>query len=195
MPRPKGDAAIKLKKGKAKAKAAPAVHIEYEAESDAENEDDHVAGSHEGATSDKDPAPDDDRQPPTNGAANGDTSRIVSPQDVKVSDPTVGSVSALSDIGLAGYKALKLRHAFFEKVAWNVTKGSVVQFLPSPPVKFFKETTITSDGKDPQGKDVFHHSDYLPQRMCDVIKTAEKWVDITTLNEPTGLFMEKLAEA
>jgi hypothetical protein len=96
------------------------------------------------------------------------------------------SALKLSAVGKAAYDSLKFKHAWHHHAQWNVTSGKVIGSLhQTPSAAVFKSTADPNQG----------HTDWFPQKMCDIMSKTTTWCDVMSLGPPDGIFTDKLKEA
>lgn len=95
----------------------------------------------------------------------------------------------LSYVGKAAYEVLRSEYGGQHHALWNATLGSLVSNTldQTPP----HEVVSSSEGLDPVGK----HSDWLPDKMGDMLSRTKVWADVMSLGPPDGLFMEAFQNA
>jgi len=93
-----------------------------------------------------------------------------------------------SEVGKAVLAVLLTKHGVYENSLWRRSSGRVLGCVQSPPGCFFLDQLITQDMEQT-------HSDFLPERICDIISHAEQYVDIVTLTPPNGKFNLSIAKA
>eukprot|EP00557_Chaetoceros_sp_GSL56_P008743 CAMPEP_0176497338 /NCGR_PEP_ID=MMETSP0200_2-20121128/11669_1 /TAXON_ID=947934 /ORGANISM="Chaetoceros sp., Strain GSL56" /LENGTH=555 /DNA_ID=CAMNT_0017895341 /DNA_START=94 /DNA_END=1761 /DNA_ORIENTATION=+ len=96
------------------------------------------------------------------------------------------SALKLSAVGRAAYDSLKFKHAWHHHVQWNVTSGTVIGSLHQTP----SAHVFTSTADPKQG-----HTDWFPQKMCDIMSKTTTWCDVMSLGPPDGIFIDKIKEA
>lgn len=96
------------------------------------------------------------------------------------------SALKLSAVGRAAYDSLKFKHAWHHHVQWNVTSGKVIGSLHQTP----SAHVFTSTADPKQG-----HTDWFPQKMCDIMSKTTTWCDVMSLGPPDGIFIDKMKEA
>ena len=97
-----------------------------------------------------------------------------------------GSANDLSYVGEAAYQKLRTKHAAYHKSMWNVTKSKVVgsiQHTPGPTV--FKSKSDPAEG----------HSNWFPEKMCEIMSKTKEWCDVMSLAAPDGYFLEQFQQA
>jgi phosphatidylserine/phosphatidylglycerophosphate/cardiolipin synthase-like enzyme len=87
------------------------------------------------------------------------------------------TAAGLSYVGRAAYEVLRTQHNRHHHTLWNVTRGTLVSFDPSP------KQVLTGEAVS------MGHSDWLPKKMADLICRTEVWCDVTSLEAPDGLFL------
>jgi hypothetical protein len=96
----------------------------------------------------------------------------------------------LSYIGKAAYEVLRTEHGEHHNILWNASIGSVVGEVHQTP----NHEPFTADSESIDPADV-HHSDWLPEKMGDILSRTKKWADVLSLGPPDGLFMEEMQKA
>jgi phosphatidylserine/phosphatidylglycerophosphate/cardiolipin synthase-like enzyme len=92
----------------------------------------------------------------------------------------------LSHVGTAVHNALRMKHKDHHHKLWNVTSGKVIGELhQTPSAAAFQSTRDVSDGE----------SDWLPQKMGEILSRTRIWCDLMSLGPPDGLFMDELKAA
>jgi hypothetical protein len=95
----------------------------------------------------------------------------------------------LSYIGKAAYEVLRTEHSEHHNILWNAALGSVVgEVHQTPNHELFTANVNSIDPRE-------HHSDWLPEKMAEILSRTEKWADILSLAPPDGLFMEEMQKA
>jgi len=95
----------------------------------------------------------------------------------------------LSHVGQAAVDVLRTKYDVHRGVCWNVTHGRVVgEVFQSPPNKYFTCAKIDADNETT-------HSDFLPEKMGEIMSRAEEWVDFTSLSQPDGKFLKHMCKA
>jgi len=89
--------------------------------------------------------------------------------------------SSFSDIGKAVIGTLRTKHGVYENSVWRSSSAQSVGCVQSPPGPYFVSNKLNHDVENT-------HSDFLPEKICDMISSAEKYVDIATLSAPDGKF-------
>lgn len=114
------------------------------------------------------------------------------------------TVDNLSHVGTAVFHTLRRRYFWHARKLWNVTSGKVVELDHMPRLQYLSSSEIElnqGDDEDigipiqtlidfPEG-----HSDWLPEKIGDIISRTRCWCDLVTLAPPDGLFLEKIKEA
>jgi len=113
---------------------------------------------------------------PTSRGMDADSSSD-SEDEVEITDQ---SATELSYVGTAAYDVLRKKHGKFHKELWNVSKGKIMDLTFTPRDAF----TRTDSTNPPVG-----HSDWLPQKLEEIISKTERWCDILSLGPPDGLFL------
>jgi len=107
---------------------------------------------------------------------------------VETSRPPEGS-EGLSYVGQAVVDVLRTNYDVHRGVCWNVTHGKVVgEVFQSPPGDVFTSAVIDADNETT-------HSDFLPEKMGEIMSRAEEWVDFTSLSQPDGKFLKHMCMA
>jgi hypothetical protein len=113
--------------------------------------------------------------------------------DEKNSEPSEEVVDSeavhLSYIGKAAYEVLRTEHSEHHNILWNASLGAVVGEVHQTPNH--EPFTADVDSIDPND----HHSDWLPEKMADILSHTKKWADILSLAPPDGMFMEEMQKA
>lgn len=118
------------------------------------------------------------------------------------------TLDSLSPVGKSVYHSLKLRYFWHARKLWNVTTGKVIELDQMPRLQSLNcpaATELSSiwDGGDKDVRMMVQdpidfkegHTDWLPEKVCDIISRTRSWCDIVTLAPPDGLFLEKIKEA
>lgn len=96
------------------------------------------------------------------------------------------SADGLSYVGEAAYQKLRTKHAAYHKSMWNVTQSKVVgslQHTPGPSI--FKSKIDPKEG----------HSNWFPEKMCEIMSKTTEWCDVMSLAAPDGYFLEQFKKA
>lgn len=89
----------------------------------------------------------------------------------------------LSHIGKAAYQSLKKHHGRHHHVLWNVTSSKVVSLDHTPKQAFIDEDVEVG------------HSDWLPQKLAELVARTEIWCDVLSLGPPDGKFVTEFNNA
>jgi len=87
----------------------------------------------------------------------------------------------LSHVGQAVYDCLRKEHGLHHNKVWDVSSGRVIGT--------FHQTPRLNEKVD-EG-----HSDWLPEKMCEIMSRTKHWCDILSLVPPDGLFLENFKKA
>jgi len=96
------------------------------------------------------------------------------------------SANGLSYVGEAAYEELRMKHAAYHQSMWNVTQSKVVGSLQHTPGRSTFESKI-----DPKEG----HSNWFPEKMCEVMSKTTEWCDVMSLAAPDGYFLEQFKKA
>jgi len=91
----------------------------------------------------------------------------------------------LSHVAQAAYEVLRKHHNNEHHKAWDVTTGKVVGELHQTPKGLF-----SSKKEPPKG-----HSDWLPEKLGEIVSRTKCWCDIMSLGPPDGKFMDHIKAA
>jgi len=83
----------------------------------------------------------------------------------------------------AAIRELESNHAAYHEKLWASTTGTVVGEIQHSPRGAWTQEGLLCDEFD---------SDWVPEAMGDIIEGTEVWCDCSTLEPPTGLFLEKI---
>lgn len=96
-------------------------------------------------------------------------------------EPTDG----FSYVGKAAYEKLRSKHSQSWRENWSLSSGRVVGRVQDTPQNTWADPTDPPEG----------HSDWLPQKMAEVMGKTQSWCDVSSLSPPDGLFMECMKTA
>jgi len=87
----------------------------------------------------------------------------------------------LSHVGQNVYETLRKKYGNHHNKEWDVSRGKLIGKVHQTPL-------LNQPIKD-------NHSDWLPEKMCEIIGRTKHWCDILSLSPPDGLFLIKFKEA
>jgi len=93
----------------------------------------------------------------------------------------------LSYVGTAAYDCLRKKHGWHKDSLWNVTTGKVIGELHQTPDVQASWNSESNPSEE--------HSDWFPEKLCEIMSRTKYWCDILSLGPPDGLFLEKMKEA
>ena len=99
------------------------------------------------------------------------------------------SPNKYSHVAAAAIQELEKNHQEYHEKLWAKTNGSVVGEIQHTPRGTWKEASDPPEG----------HSNWLPEKMAELISRTEVYCDFMSLNPPTPLeddyFFKKIKEA
>lgn len=87
----------------------------------------------------------------------------------------------LSHVGQAAYDKLRKSHGRHHNKCWDVSSGQVIG-------EFHQTPRINEEIKD-------NHSDWFPNKMCEIMSKTQIWCDVLSLVPPDGLFLTQFKYA
>jgi len=84
-------------------------------------------------------------------------------------------------------KHYEKKHSWHKDALWNVTTGKIIGELhQTPNVKeSWEKDTDPEEG----------HSDWFPEKLCEIMSKTKFWCDFMSLTPPDGIFLDKIREA
>lgn len=93
----------------------------------------------------------------------------------------------LSYVGTAAYDVLRKKHAWHQNSLWNVTTGKIIGEL--------HQTPNVEESWNKDSNPCEEHSNWFPEKLCEIMSRTKYWCDIMSLGPPDGIFIEKMKEA
>jgi len=87
----------------------------------------------------------------------------------------------LSHVGQNVYEILRKKYGKHHLKEWDVSQGKMIGKMDQTPR--FNESINDN------------HSDWFPEKICEIISRTKHWCDILSLSPPDGLFLDKFKEA
>jgi len=96
-------------------------------------------------------------------------------------------VNGLSHVGHAAYEVLNTKHAKYQTAMWNLTFDKMIGSLHHTPLSdVYREATYQESLLDNQ-----EHSNWFPEKMCQIMSKTTKWCDVMSLSPPDGYFRDQ----
>jgi len=98
------------------------------------------------------------------------------------------ATNVLSHVGKAAFNVLQTKHLSHQQSLWNVTKSKMIgslQQTPTPNPSFWESAEEPMNG----------HSNWFPEKMCEIMSKTTTWCDVMSLAAPDGYFLIQFKKA